>query len=401
MALNSYAAFVFFYTGIFAKANQVTYFMAGLYIHIPFCRQACHYCDFHFSINLDTKSKLVDALIREMELHKNYLGEEKIETIYFGGGTPSLLEENELEAIFDQIYKQFNISKTAEITIEANPDDLTPAKITTLLKLSVNRLSIGIQSFFDKDLQWMNRAHNSSQALQAVSAAQEAGFNNISIDLIYGLPEGTAMAWDENIDKALSLGVQHISCYCLTVEPRTALAHFIATKKIKPADEETAAIQFEKLMQRMLESGWHQYEISNFACDEKHISRHNAAYWQGEKYLGTGPAAHSYNGTTRQWNVSNNQQYIRSIASGVVPFEMELLTATQRINEKIMTQLRTSWGLNLTQFESSVTEKIIKSSTPFIKDEYVKLQHHVLMLTQRGKLIADRIILELMLEEGA
>ena len=375
--------------------------MAGLYIHIPFCRQACHYCDFHFSINLDTKSKLVDALIREMELHKNYLGEEKIETIYFGGGTPSLLDEKELQAIFHQIYTQFNISKTAEITLEANPDDLTPAKITTLLKLPVNRLSIGIQSFFDKDLQWMNRAHNSSQALQAVSAAQDAGFNNISVDLIYGLPEGTAMAWDENIDKALSLGVQHISCYCLTVEPRTALAHFIATKKIKPADEETAALQFEKLMQRMLESGWHQYEISNFACDEKHISRHNAAYWLGEKYLGTGPAAHSYNGTTRQWNVSNNQQYIRAIASGVVPFEMELLTATQRINEKIMTQLRTSWGLNLTQFESSLTEKIIESSKPFIKDEYVILQRQVLMLTQRGKLIADRIILELMLEEEA
>ena len=375
--------------------------MAGLYIHIPFCRQACHYCDFHFSINLDTKSKLVDALIREMELHKNYLGEEKIETIYFGGGTPSLLDENELQAIFHQIYKQFNISNTAEITLEANPDDLTTEKITALLKLPVNRLSIGIQSFFDKDLQWMNRAHNSIQALQAVSAAQDAGFNNISVDLIYGLPEGTAMAWDENIDKALSLGVQHISCYCLTVEPRTALAHFIATKKIKPADEETAAIQFEKLMQRMLESGWHQYEISNFACDEKHISRHNAAYWLGEKYLGTGPAAHSYNGTTRQWNVSNNQQYIRSIASGVVPYEMELLTATQRINEKIMTQLRTSWGLNLTQFESSLTEKIIESSKPFIKDEYVILQRQVLMLTQRGKLIADRIILELMLEEEA
>lgn len=373
--------------------------MAGLYIHIPFCRQACHYCDFHFSVNLETKAKLVDALIREMDLNKNYLGQETIETIYFGGGTPSLLEENELQAIFDQIYKQFNISNTAEITLEANPDDLTTEKITSLLKLPVNRLSIGIQSFFDEDLQWMNRAHNSLQALQAVRSVQDAGFNNISIDLIYGLPESTIMAWDNNIDKALALDVQHISCYCLTVEPRTALAHFIATKKIKPADEETAAMQFEKLMLRMQESNWLQYEISNFACNEKHISRHNAAYWQGKKYLGTGPAAHSFNGTTRQWNVSNNQQYIRAIDIGVVPFEMESLNATQRINEKIMTQLRTSWGLNLTQFESSVTEKIIACSTPFIKDEFVNLEHQVLMLTQRGKLIADRIILELMLEE--
>ncbi len=374
--------------------------MAGIYIHIPFCRQACHYCDFHFSVNLKTKSALVAALISEMEIQKHYLGQEIIETIYIGGGTPSLLDERELQLIFDQLHKQFNIPETAEITLEANPDDLTPAKLEVLQKQSINRLSIGIQSFIDSDLLWMNRAHNSLQAVQAVTNAQDAGFNNISIDLIYGLPALSTASWVQNIEKALSLHVQHISCYCLTVEPRTALAHFIAAKKTKPADEETAALQYELLLQRMEESTWLQYEISNFACNEQHISRHNAAYWQGRKYLGIGPAAHSFDGSTRQWNISNNQQYIRAIENGIVPFEKEFLNETQQINEKIMTQLRTGWGLPVNQFEQSVAEEIIARSNPFIKSEYITLEGDKLILTKRGKLIADRIILELMLEEA-
>lgn len=373
--------------------------MAGIYIHIPFCRQACHYCDFHFSVNQDTSPQITDAIIREISLQKNYLPDETIQTIYFGGGTPSLLDQKELARILDKLFKEFRIAADAEISMEANPDDLTEKKIAELRQLSINRLSIGVQSFEDADLRWMNRAHDARQAVRSVRSAQEAGFTNISIDLIYGLPESRQETWQANIQKALDLGVQHLSCYCLTVEPRTALAHFIATAKTKPVDDELAAQQFERLMLKLCEAGWKHYEVSNFAVSDRYISRHNSAYWQGEKYLGLGPSAHSFSGHARQWNVSDNHQYLQSIHNSIVPFESENLTNVQRTNERIMTLLRTSWGLNLSVFDPDVSKLIAERSEKFIKQGLAGYEEQRLTLTEKGWMIADRIILDLMLDE--
>jgi oxygen-independent coproporphyrinogen-3 oxidase len=316
--------------------------MAGIYIHIPFCKQACHYCDFHFSVNRETSDRMVNAIIRELQLRKDYLADHSIHTIYFGGGTPSLLAPADLEKIFSALHAHFQIDNQAEITLEANPDDLSGEKISSLKKTPINRLSIGIQSFFEDDLKWMNRAHTASQSTDAVKLAQDAGFNNISIDLIYGLPGSTDHGWEENLERAFALNVQHLSCYCLTVEPRTALATFIKNGKSPGINEDQAARQFEILMQRAKDGGWKHYEISNF-CRDNYFSRHNTSYWSGEKYLGLGPSAHSFNGLTRQWNISHNLQYIQGIEKDVVPAEVETLTSIQRLNEYIMTSLRTMW----------------------------------------------------------
>jgi len=371
--------------------------MAGIYIHIPYCKQACHYCDFHFSVKQETKDAFINSLLKEISLQKNYLGGEKIETIYFGGGTPSLLSDSELKKIFEALEENFSVNTSAEITLEANPDDLSEEKISSLRSSPINRLSIGIQSFFEKDLRWMNRAHNAEQARVCVKRAQDAGFNNITIDLIYGLPESTNSAWEENLEKAFELNVQHLSCYSLTVEPRTALAHFIADGKCKPLNEEQAAQQFEILMKKMKEHDWIHYEISNFSSSEKFISQHNSAYWKGKKYLGLGPSAHSFNGTSRQWNVSNNYKYIESINKGILPAEKEELTVVQRVNEHIMTRLRTIWGLKVSDFGSPVSDLLRAGGEKFIAQGYLTLDNESLKLTDRGKLIADKIILELML----
>lgn len=373
--------------------------MAGIYIHIPFCRQACHYCDFHFSVNQASRPAIADAITMEIAWQKNYIGNEIIRTIYFGGGTPSLLDENELAKIFEQLQRHFNIDQHAEITLEANPDDLTKEKISILSHSPVNRLSIGIQSFNDHDLQWMNRAHRGWQASKAIQDAQDAGFNNLSIDLIYGLPDSTDTGWNQNMDTALAAGVQHISCYCLTVEPKTALAHFISSGKSKPVNEEQSARQFEMLMEKMKRQQWLHYEISNFAIDELHCSKHNTAYWKGEKYLGIGPSAHSYNGVSRQWNVANNHHYLSAIRQGTIACEKEILTPTQQINERIMTQLRTVWGLQLTDFDTTISRQLHNNSLPFIAAGFATLHENLLTLTDSGKLIADRIIVELMLED--
>ncbi|MBX7107341.1 MAG: radical SAM family heme chaperone HemW [Chitinophagales bacterium] len=373
--------------------------MAGIYIHIPFCRQACHYCDFHFSVNQASRPAIADAITMEIAWQKNYIGNEIIRTIYFGGGTPSLLDENELAKIFEQLQRHFNIDQHAEITLEANPDDLTKEKISILSHSPVNRLSIGIQSFNDHDLQWMNRAHRGWQASKAIQDAQDAGFNNLSIDLIYGLPDSTDTGWNQNMDTALAAGVQHISCYCLTVEPKTALAHFISSGKSKPVNEEQSARQFEMLMEKMKRQQWLHYEISNFAIDELHCSKHNTAYWKGEKYLGIGPSAHSYNGVSRQWNVANNHHYLSAIRQGMIACEKEILTPTQQINERIMTQLRTVWGLQLTDFDTTISRQLHSNSLPFIAAGLATLHENLLTLTDSGKLIADRIIVELMLED--
>lgn len=373
--------------------------MAGIYIHVPYCRQACHYCDFHFSVKQETKEVYVNSLISEISLQKNYLGGEKVETVYLGGGTPSLLNDSELRKIFESLHQHFEIDATAEVTLEANPDDLTKERISSLKSSEVNRLSIGVQSFFDHHLKWMNRAHDAPEADACVKRAQDAGFQNITIDLIYGLPDLSYSEWELNMANAFKLGIQHLSCYSLTVEPRTALAHFISTGKSKKLNEEQAAEQFEILMKRMKEEGWLHYEISNFASEEKFISRHNSAYWNGKKYLGLGPSAHSFNGVSRQWNARNNHLYIDSLQKGVIPFEKEELTETQRINERIMTELRTMWGLPISDFGSSISALLREKSKRFVDEGLLQLKNDSLVLTDKGKLTADKIVLDLMLDE--
>jgi oxygen-independent coproporphyrinogen III oxidase len=368
--------------------------MAGIYIHIPFCKQACNYCDFHFSTSLNNKDLFLIALQKEIEMQKNYLGTGKISTIYLGGGTPSLLNQKELLSIFETLHKHFDIDPDAEITLEANPDDLTEKKIKEIKTTQVNRFSIGIQSFYNDDLQLMNRAHNAEEALNAINNVQESGFENISIDLIYGIPTLTEHKWRNSLQIAFALDVKHISAYCLTVEPKTALAHAVKTGKIKNVDEDQSAAHFEIMLEGMKKNHFIQYEISNF-CKEGYYSRHNSSYWLKERYLGLGPSAHSYNGINRQWNVSNNAVYIREIENDRLKFEKEELTPAQRFNEYILTSIRTIWGTDLQFIEENFGEefklKTLKEAAKYITTSDLVNEKNKLFLTDKGKLIADRI----------
>jgi oxygen-independent coproporphyrinogen III oxidase len=372
--------------------------MAGIYIHIPFCRQACHYCNFHFSTSTQLKQAVVNAISTELLLQKNYAGNEIIETIYFGGGTPSLLSAQELSLIFTALHKNFTIAHDAEITLEANPDDINSTVLKNWQQQGINRLSMGVQSFFEDDLQWMNRAHNATQAKQSILLAQQHGFNNITIDLIYGLPILTNEKWKANVDAALQLNVSHLSCYALTVEPKTALQYFIKEYKKQDVDAAHQSAQFLLLMQWMSDAGFEHYEISNFALPGKQ-SRHNTSYWQGKTYLGIGPAAHSFNGQSRQLNIANNALYIKSIEQHIVPFEVETLTAKQKFNEYVMTALRTSKGIDLTlvleKFGKPPFEYIVKHAQPFVQTKKVLSANKHLLLTNEGKLFADGIASDL------
>ncbi|HVS92411.1 MAG TPA: radical SAM family heme chaperone HemW [Mucilaginibacter sp.] len=371
--------------------------MAGIYIHIPFCKQACYYCDFHFSTSLAYKSELLEALIKEIQLQKDYLLSEHIETIYFGGGTPSLLSGEEINTIIDAISGIHSVASGAEITLEANPDDLTSEKIRSLRQTPVNRFSIGIQSFFDDDLAWMNRAHRCVEAESSVKRAQDAGFENITADLIYGYPLLTDQKWKTNLEKMFALQIPHISAYSMTVEPRTALASFIKQKKQPPMDEGQSAGQFLYLMEAMQQQNFEHYEISNFAIPGQY-SRHNTNYWKRVKYLGIGPSAHSYDGETRQWNIANNSKYISSLIEGKIPAEREILTEADRLNEYIMTSLRTMWGGDLAELNNiaaGTSDMLRKSAAPFFEKEWIKLDQNKIYLTQTGKLYADHIASEL------
>jgi oxygen-independent coproporphyrinogen-3 oxidase len=371
--------------------------MAGIYIHIPFCKQACHYCDFHFSTSLKYRDEMVQALIREIVLQKNYLNGETIETIYFGGGTPSLLNAGEISRIIDTITSLHTVSADAEITLEANPDDLHQQAVQALRQTPVNRFSIGIQSFFDEDLLWMNRAHRSDEAESAVMRAQDAGFEQITVDLIYGYPLLTGARWQQNINKVFSLDVPHVSAYSLTVEPRTALATFIKNKKQPPVNDQQSAEQFLSLMDAMQLKGFEHYEISNFSKPGRY-SRHNTNYWRGVKYLGIGPSAHSFNGDTRQWNIPNNAKYLAELAIGAIPAETEILTEENRLNEYIMTSLRTMWGLDLQKLEAIAAGTkpiLLKEANPFFDKGWLYRDGDILTLTQSGKLYADHVAGEL------
>lgn len=368
--------------------------MAGIYIHIPFCRQACHYCDFHFSVSLSSMKELVEAIKKEIVLRKNYLQGEDVETVYLGGGTPSILPHAALMDIFSELAKYFTISKDAEITIEANPDDLSLKKIKELTSTPVNRLSVGIQSFFDIDLKFLNRIHTGADAERCVHQLQEMGFKNITIDLIYGIQTLSNEQWSKNIEKAFQLNVNHISSYSLTVEPKTVFASMIQKKSIPNVDDIKSAEQFEMLMDRMLANGFLHYEISNF-CKEGFYSKHNSSYWLGKSYLGLGPSAHSYNGIERQWNVKSNSKYISSLGGGVVPLENEILTTYQKYNEYILTSLRTMWGIDEKKieldFSTDVYERFLKNVTEKINEGYVQKETGKLTLTRKGKLYADKV----------
>lgn len=374
--------------------------MAGIYIHIPFCKQACHYCDFHFSTSAKYKDEMVQALIKEITLQKNYLNGETIQTIYFGGGTPSVLSADEIIRIINTITEIHTVTADAEITLEANPDDLDRQKVNAFRHTPVNRFSIGIQSFFDEDLQWMNRVHRAAEAEASVKRAQDAGFENITADLIYGYPLLTDVKWNHNLNKVFELGIPHVSAYSMTVEPQTALAAFISKKKQPPMNEGQSANQFNIMLDAMQINGFEQYEISNF-CKPGQYSRHNSNYWRGVKYLGIGPSAHSFNGDTRQWNIANNARYIKNLTENTIPAETEILTETNRLNEYIMTSLRTIWGLDLDKLNTIVagaSTEVLNAAREYFKDGSITQTDNVLTLTPRGKLYADNVAAGLFFE---
>ena len=371
--------------------------MAGIYIHIPFCRKACHYCNFHFSVSQNLLPQMINAICNEAELRNGYIKED-ITTIYFGGGTPSLLPAADLRSLIEKLRSLFYVDVEAEITLEANPDDITNEKLLTWKEYGINRLSIGVQSFFDEDLQWMNRAHNAIQAYKSISKAMQSGFDNISVDFIYGTPSLTDERWLQNLETALQLNIPHLSCYALTVEPNTALQKMIELHKKENIDLEKQSRQFELLMQWAEEKNYEHYEISNFA-KPGFRSKHNSSYWQGKPYLGLGPSAHSFNGNARQWNVSNNPLYIESMKKNIVPFEKEELSLTQKINEYIMTALRTHEGIELQHLGNLAGEKtvagILKDAGKFIQQNLIEKKNGSLVLTPKGKLFADGIAADL------
>ncbi|UOY08127.1 radical SAM family heme chaperone HemW [Muricauda sp. SCSIO 64092] len=371
--------------------------MAGIYIHVPFCKQACHYCDFHFSTSLKKKNKMLLALQKELVLRKAELNDESIETIYFGGGTPSILEPHEIEGLLDTVYAHYKVSDNPEVTLEANPDDLPKNQILRLSQTPINRLSIGIQSFFDIDLTLMNRAHNAKEAFVCLEEAM-VFFDNISIDLIYGIPGMDEKRWERNMTRALSHGVPHISAYALTVEPRTALEHFIKEGKVPDVDDGQAQRQFHMLVGCLEAKGYINYEISNFG-KPGFFSHNNTAYWKGKHYIGIGPSAHSFDGKRRGWNVRNNSKYIKALEENQVPIEHEVLSVRDRYNEYVMTGLRTIWGVSLQkvrkEFGPTYEQYLGQQAAKYIAEHLLFWDGDVLLTTKKGKFLADGIASDL------
>jgi len=373
--------------------------VAGIYLHIPFCKQACTYCNFHFSTSLRMKDDMLAAILQELEMRKYYLPEQKIETIYFGGGTPSVLSADDIKRITEQIYKHYKVENLKEFTLEANPDDLSAQYLKDLRDTAISRFSIGVQSFRDEDLRYMNRAHNAQEADRAVKTAQDAGFTNLTIDLIYGTPGLTDTDWKHNLSKMRELGIPHFSSYALTVEEGTALHHNIKKNKTTPVDPVQAAGQFEILMDEATKMGFDHYEISNLALPGHHAV-HNTNYWMGVPYIGIGPSAHSYNLQSRSWNIANNAIYIKSITTeNTLPLETEELTPEQQLNEYMMTSLRTMWGTDMDKIANTwgtdYSKQILQDAERFIGKGQLLLEGNKLLLTGAGKLFADNIAGEL------
>jgi len=371
--------------------------MSGIYIHIPFCKQACHYCDFHFSTSMAKKELMISALKKELVLRKEEFNNEIVETIYFGGGTPSVLETSEINGLINAVYSNYQVTENPEITLEANPDDLSKEKLLELSNSKINRLSIGIQSFFEEDLLFMNRAHNAKEAEQCIKEAI-GHFDNISIDLIYGIPGMSDKRWEKNIEKALSYGIPHISSYALTVEPKTALAIFIKKGVVKPIDDEQAQRQFLILYDVLTRAGFDCYEVSNFG-KPGFYSKNNTAYWLGEKYMGIGPSAHSYDGERRAWNINNNPKYLKAIEKGELPMETEVLSKNDKYNEYVMTGLRTIWGISLERIQKQFGEKystyLNQRIEKYIEQQLLILSGDQLVATKKGKFLVDGIASDL------
>ena len=388
--------------------------MSGIYIHIPFCKQACYYCDFHFSTSLKKKDELIQALLKEIQMRKNELLNQTVESIYFGGGTPSLLTNDELRLLIDAVYKNFKVAENPEITLEANPDDLSNQRIKELANTRINRLSIGVQSFFEEDLRGMNRAPSSTEAKKCLETATQY-FDNITIDLIYGIPNMSLEKWNDNLQTAFNFGVNHISSYALTVEPKTALDTFIKRGKYPPINEDLALQHFNHLVEETAKKGFVHYEISNFGKPNC-FSKHNTSYWQGKQYLGIGPAAHSFSGKQRSWNVANNSNYIQSIEQNTLPLIIEDLSKKDRFNEYIMTGLRTIWGISLNKIEKDFgleyKEHLLKTSEKYTNEKLLvisydsekplrfsvaksHLENSIIKTTKKGKFLVDGIASDL------
>lgn len=374
--------------------------MAGIYVHIPFCKKICSYCDFYKIVAPENKKPLIEAVIRELNTRADYLGAEKIGTIYLGGGTPSVLSVNETESIISAIYKKFRVEENCEITSELNPDDVDFSYMTGLKSAGINRISLGIQSWRDPDLKMLNRRHDSARAAKALTDTFNAGFNNVTIDLIYGLPGMTTSDWEANLDRSLEYEIKHLSAYHLTIEPSTAFWKMKEQGLIEEPDEEESNSQFSLLIDKMDAAGFIHYEISNFGR-EGYFSRHNTSYWQQVNYLGIGPSAHSFNGYSRQWNVKNVEEYISAVNSGSIFYEKEELDTRTRFNEYIMTSLRTMWGIDLEYVENSFEKEgydyILNLSGKFRQYGLMKLDKKNLVLTDQGKMISDNIISEFMM----
>ncbi len=373
--------------------------MSGIYIHIPFCKQACHYCDFHFSTSMKKKEEMVLALAKEMGLRKDEFQNGVVETIYFGGGTPSVLSIDDIRFLIHSVYQNYNVIENPEITLEANPDDLDEETILQFANSPINRLSIGIQSFFEDDLQLMNRAHNMEEAKKCLAFATQH-FDNISIDLIYGMPNMSNEKWLQNIETALSFNIPHISSYALTVEPKTALHKMIKLGTISTLDDDLAQQHFHILIDKLQENGFVHYELSNFGKPD-YFSKNNTAYWLGKKYIGIGPSAHSFNGKSRSWNVSNNSLYLKAIAENKLPSEIEILSKTDQYNEYIMTGLRTIWGVSLerieAEFGSNYLEYLHQQAEKYISDNLLTVENNILKTTKKGKFLSDGIASDLFL----
>ena len=372
--------------------------MSGIYLHIPFCKQACHYCNFHFSTNLKRKEELIKSLCTELIIRKRELNQ-PLQTIYFGGGTPSLLSEQELKQIFNTIHKHYIVVEDAEITLEANPDDLSSNLIVQLHDSQINRLSIGVQSFFAEDLLLMNRAHSAKEALECIQLAKKY-FKNISIDLIYGIPGLTIDRWKENLEITLSLDIPHISCYALTVEPKTALKKFIEQGKVAPVNDEETRSHYELMIDTLENAGYINYEFSNFG-KPGYFSQNNTGYWKGKPYLGIGPSAHSFDGNKRSWNISNNIKYIKSINEGNIPLEFEVLSVTDKYNEYIMTGLRTMWGVSLVKVENDFGKRyrdyLLEQVEKHVENQLLYIEDDTLKITKKGKFLGDGIASDLFL----
>ena len=377
--------------------------MAGIYIHIPFCKQKCSYCDFHFSTNLTNRQTVVNTICNEIELKKTVLpNNEKIATIYVGGGTPSLLFEEELAQILEAIYKNYRLEEKIEFTLECNPDDINIGKLKILKNNGVNRLSIGVQSFFDEDLKFFNRAHNQQQAEKSILLSQDAGINNITIDLIYNSPQLTLKKWEQNLDKFIQLNIPHLSAYTLTVEPKTALYHLVKTKQTVIPSDEQAIEQFNLLIEKVKQVGLIHYEISNFG-KEGFFSQHNSNYWKGENYLGFGPSAHSFikNNTSqkRSWNIANNTKYTKAIQQNLPFFEEEIIDETTAYNEYILTRLRTIWGVDMgfikKTFSSEISNHFFAALATYKNTHLITISENKLTLAQEGIFLTDKITSDL------